>query len=161
MTILEIDELTTTYKDCKHCGVNQNLLQFTKNKSSKNGIGAHCLSCERARAIRKRQKNPRSARESQIRSKYGITKDVYVSLMLAQNNSCKICGIPRHELGKELSVDHCHKTGVIRGLLCLKCNSGLGMFQDEPVLVERALEYLKAGQARWSGISLEVSEQNE
>jgi hypothetical protein len=57
---------------------------------------------------------------------------------------CAICGgPPKH--GSRLHTDHCHATGVVRGLLCITCNAGLGQFRDSPDLVMAALDYLKNG----------------
>lgn len=56
----------------------------------------------------------------------------------SEAGKCAICG----ESEKRLVVDHCHNTNVIRGALCVNCNSGLGMFQDDPELLLAAIEYL-------------------
>ncbi len=59
-----------------------------------------------------------------------------------QEQKCAICGAPPAE--KPLAIDHCHKTGKVRGLLCHKCNMGLGMFLDRPELLDEAASYLRA-----------------
>lgn len=130
-------------KPCKHCGTIKSLSEYGKSKYAKSGLTAHCKSCERLRTLRKRQKNPLSAREAMLRSKYGITSSVYLDLALGQNNKCKICGHMPDPVGKPLSVDHCHVTGRIRGLLCQPCNTGLGLFKDDLSIIFRAVEYLK------------------
>ena len=66
----------------------------------------------------------------------------YDALYLKQNGVCAICGQPNQN-GKRLFVDHCHITGKIRGLLCSFCNSGIGYLKDSPVLLNRAIDYLK------------------
>lgn len=55
--------------------------------------------------------------------------------------ACAICGKPPGKLA--LAVDHCHVTGIVRGLLCTCCNHGLGMFSDCPERLSRAIEYLR------------------
>jgi len=80
-----------------------------------------------------------SIRSSQLKAKYGMSIEEYDVLLRAQNGRCKIC---RTGDVRMLSVDHCHDTGTIRGLLCLKCNSGLGMFNDDPALLRKATQYL-------------------
>lgn len=69
---------------------------------------------------------------------YGITFEQYESLCKAQNSNCKICGKK-----KKLVVDHDHKTGKIRGLLCRRCNSGIGLLGDTAIALECALYYLR------------------
>lgn len=65
-------------------------------------------------------------------------------MLAAQNGGCAICGAT--EPGgrtRYFPVDHCHTTGIVRGLLCTKCNRGLGLFNDDPERVARAVMYLK------------------
>lgn len=74
---------------------------------------------------------------------YGITRDQFAEMSAAQDDLCAICKRPPQ--GKtRLSVDHEHKTRKIRGLLCDPCNTGLGMFQDNPDLLAAAITYLAA-----------------
>ena len=80
-------------------------------------------------------------RAHRIKHSYGITPDQYEKILQLQHGVCKICGKPPLH-GKNLSIDHCHKTGEIRGLLCQKCNTALGHFNDDPILLDRAAEYL-------------------
>ena len=83
--------------------------------------------------------------ESWLKCRYGITADEYWALYESQGGKCRICGTTdgTRKDSKLLSVDHCHATGKIRGLLCTRCNAGLGHFQDNPVLLESALAYLR------------------
>lgn len=60
-----------------------------------------------------------------------------------QNNCCKICNTHQNKLNSPLHIDHNHSTNKIRGLLCSKCNQGLGFFYDNIGLMEKAIEYLK------------------
>ncbi len=80
--------------------------------------------------------------------RYGITIDHYNSLLIKQNYCCAICkiSIEDHQLAKgsnkHFAVDHCHQSLVVRGLLCYRCNMGLGYFRDCPELAKSALSYL-------------------
>jgi hypothetical protein len=80
-----------------------------------------------------------------IQRTYGISYEEYVRLEEAQSNSCAICKSPE-SLNKRTSgklfVDHCHATGKVRGLLCSKCNHGLGHFNDDVNLLNLAISYL-------------------
>lgn len=78
-------------------------------------------------------------RKSHLKCTFGLTTEDYDRLLESQNGVCAICG--KKPKGK-LHVDHCHATGIVRGLLCHKCNAGLGLFCDEPSLMMRAIEYV-------------------
>lgn len=71
------------------------------------------------------------------RRKYGISKEQISVLEEAQNGKCAIC-----KVGNASHLDHDHDTGRVRGLLCIKCNTGLGMFLDRIELLDAAKEYL-------------------
>jgi DNA-directed RNA polymerase subunit RPC12/RpoP len=73
--------------------------------------------------------------------KYDMTETEYLDMFKIQDGKCAICG---NEIENErLAVDHNHETGRIRGLLCAKCNSGLGMFNDNIGLLQNAIKYLQ------------------
>ena len=79
---------------------------------------------------------------------YGIAFRHYRKLFHAQGGQCAICGLlgklpPNHTAESLLNVDHCHKTGNVRGLLCGHCNRGLGSFRDSVECFKRAIEYLE------------------
>lgn len=73
---------------------------------------------------------------------FGITLSDYEALLEAQNCQCAICGIEECSSGKNFAVDHNHSTSEIRGLLCKKCNTALGLFRDNPLFVGNAYQYL-------------------
>jgi hypothetical protein len=81
-------------------------------------------------------------RDGIIRRQYGITLDQYNKMLKAQNNKCAICGNEDEVEGRKLAIDHCHNKGHVRGLLCGKCNRGLGLFYDNPELLQNAINYL-------------------
>jgi Recombination endonuclease VII len=89
----------------------------------------------------------RAIRIHRLRLQYGITREQYDQMLAAQNGGCAICSRPETAVinGKvmELAVDHDHKTGKVRALLCSTCNTSLGGFQDSPALLQKAIEYLK------------------
>jgi hypothetical protein len=77
-----------------------------------------------------------------VRKKYGLSKKAYMELFERQSGRCAICGREDWETVKTLGVDHDHKTGRVRGLLCFDCNTGLGKFKDDPALLRKAIRYL-------------------
>jgi hypothetical protein len=98
-----------------------------------------------ARLYQKRY--PAAVRGAQLKYMYGITIDEYNNLLNKQHNRCAICGMTnmasKKLYHKYLSVDHCHITNMIRGLLCDDCNNGLGRFKDSANLLSKALLYLR------------------
>ena len=82
------------------------------------------------------------ARVLKLRREYGITVDVYDAMLHAQDGRCFLCGI--RPQGKRLAVDHCHKTGRVRGLLCSSCNQELGAV--EKWLLNKSITWLSKAQ---------------
>jgi len=86
--------------------------------------------------------NKEKHRNSTLKVKYGISLEEYNVLFEKQEYKCAICGIEKSENGKTLHCDHNHKTGKVRGLLCFKCNTGLGNFNDNVEVLLKAISYL-------------------
>lgn len=90
-----------------------------------------------------RQKNKAQIKAEYHRRKYGLTPEAFNRMLSDQENKCLVCKL---EFGAERlktpHVDHCHETGVIRGLLCCHCNQGLGHFRDNSELLAAAIQYL-------------------
>ena len=76
-------------------------------------------------------------------NKYGISLEDKKLKIQEQNNKCLICDIVFSGNLKNVHVDHDHKTGTVRGILCSNCNIGLGKFKDSSEILESALAYLK------------------
>lgn len=87
------------------------------------------------------RKNPRAAKKHHLRLTYGMTLEQYDELLRQQNNVCAVCK-KTNPNGKDLAVDHDHGSGQIRGLLCDRCNRGLGFFDEDPVILHEARGYL-------------------
>lgn len=101
-----------------------------------------CSPCyTRWRYEQDRERLIRVSRAANLRSQFGITQEEYDRRHDAQGGLCLICHKPCKS-GRKLAVDHDHQSGRVRGLLCGNCNIGLGKFQDDPVLLIRASEYL-------------------
>lgn len=83
-------------------------------------------------------------RELHMAKRYSISVEEYRRLFEVFDSKCGICGKPETTKGKVLSVDHNHATGQVRGLLCGKCNKGLGFLQDDVSLVDKIKQYLNA-----------------
>ena len=88
-----------------------------------------------------------SKRSENNLTKYGLSEEEHLEILIKQDHRCAICRKPETAKYKSgtvrlLSIDHCHETGKLRGLLCSKCNMGLGLFNDDWLLLENAIEYL-------------------
>lgn len=86
-----------------------------------------------------RQKNKIKAR---IRT-YNLTVEEHDRMYEQQEGQCCICSIHSSELSRPLNVDHCHKTGIVRSLLCQNCNSALGMVGEDILIIENLINYLE------------------
>lgn len=115
--------------------------KYRKSEKGKATEKAYRLSREGKNAQNKwRNKNTDRTREYALQYNYGLSLEAYDKLLEAQQGLCAIC---RHSCPSgPLCVDHDHSTGAIRGLLCRKCNVGIGQLNDDPALVQAALDYL-------------------
>jgi hypothetical protein len=124
---------------CRVCLKKKPAEAFALDAYSKTGRQSRCKECR----SRHYQKNKKAARDYAYRARYGLTVDEYEALVAKQHGLCALCHKPSN--GKRwagvLHVDHDHATGKVRGLLCQRCNTALGYFEDEH-LVDRALIYL-------------------
>lgn len=99
-------------------------------------------------ALTYRKAHPYSTRARDLRNKYNLTPKQYDDMLELQNNQCAICGKSPMENKKRLSVDHCHKTKRVRGLLCYRCNTGLASFKDDGSLLYTAHKYIARAEGR-------------
>ena len=81
-------------------------------------------------------------RKHKIEIKYGITLEEYDRMYNQQDGKCAICHTHQKKLIRRLSVDHNHLDNKIRGLLCDKCNVGIGFFDDNTKLLQKAINYI-------------------
>lgn len=128
---------------CKGCGCEISLVLRNSYITKYGSIGLRCKECTGRSRAEKRE------------LKYGVTPEGFAELLESQLGGCAICHEPHVEgiKGKGLCVDHCHKTGAVRGLLCRNCNSGIGMLKDSLTIVQSAARYLgeNTGLNEWEG----------
>jgi hypothetical protein len=129
-------------KVCRECGLVWPLADFGERRATcrrcRNLKARSYYTRNRAQVLR-RQKAGRDSSNAWIRYKYGLTTEQMTELLVEQRGLCAICG----RAGAELVVDHCHLTGVVRGLLCSPCNRALGHFIDAPWVCRAAALYLQ------------------
>ena len=87
-------------------------------------------------------KNPDKAKAIKLKRYYGLTLEQYRAMEIEQGHVCKICN-NKCKTGRDLSVDHCHKTGKVRGLLCSTCNYMLGSAMDDTSILANGIVYLE------------------
>lgn len=100
-----------------------------------------CINKSNRYKLRNRDKVLLYKKKNNLKKLYGVSWETYSVILESQDGGCAICG-GINESGRKLAVDHNHETGEIRGLLCDKCNRGLGFFNDDIMILDLAVEYL-------------------
>jgi hypothetical protein len=147
-------------KKCKICLVEKELTEFFNDKRGFQGKKSKCKACmtletyawrdkhrdqynNHAKAFRKRR-DPETAYGYEIKRRYGCTLEQYNEMLVKQEGKCALCQRlhnPAEKKGR-LYVDHCHKSGKVRQLLCGACNSALGYFKDDTRVMAEAIAYI-------------------
>ena len=132
-------------KRCPKCGEIKEHSFFYRSKNHKDGCSSYCKVCQnlRSTSYTRENKNKIPTTGYSLKRRYGITTQDYLNLLKLQENKCAICKTSECHTGRNFSVDHCHTTGKIRGLLCAHCNVGLGNFKDNSLLLKEAITYLE------------------
>jgi len=128
-------------KICTKCKTEKPLSEFGKDNTRKSGRTSHCKQCKAAYERNRGKKRPNRIDHRRNR-RLGIVERDYLEMFRKQNGKCAICGVSHLELRKRLCIDHDHKTGKVRGLLCLKCNWVLGHCLDSTEILSNAIGYL-------------------
>lgn len=134
-------------KHCTLCKQEKTLEHFSK-RGRGNELRSDCKECNAKQYKKWKEKNReaylRSTKNSGLKLRYGIDLDEYEKLFKAQDGKCKICGNkqPGRKDVKRFAVDHCHKTKKVRGLLCMACNTAIGLLNENPILFDKAKHYL-------------------
>lgn len=154
-------------KRCPRCKTIRDASEFPHNPTTHTGLASYCLDCSREYAQKRaslshvRERSRQSQKEARandperffgyaLKKNYNITVEDYKQMMEAQGGVCAICGGPNPD-GRRLHVDHDHECcgergrscgKCVRGLLCTRCNQGLGSFMDSPEVLRNAIAYL-------------------
>lgn len=150
---------------CKRCGRRGQRFEKNKSKSGKEYYRNVCIPCRSAEYKRRLHDNPevlarrnkkrrswfsedpRRERKYRISSSYGLTLDRFDALLIESCGRCSICGDSFNS--SEPFIDHCHATGIVRGLLCNECNCMIGLARDSNKILESAIMYLSGAQAKF------------
>ncbi len=156
-------------KICTKCLKTKELNMFSTNKQGKGGLQPRCRECQKKyrrewykanRELAKKintawsDKNPNhgkewykanknKARNYQLKRDFGISIEEYGKMLELQGYRCKICLVDASKFNKVFAVDHSHKTGKIRGLLCGPCNSAIGLMKEKIEVFKSAISYLE------------------
>jgi hypothetical protein len=128
-------------KYCPRCKEVLAVDAFVRNRSEPTGIGAYCRPCQNAKAAESIARNHGNTRHYHLKRRYGIGADEVLQMLRDQLWRCPVC-VCQLSL-KTAHVDHDHRTGQIRAVLCFNCNGGLGQFKDDPESLRRAAEYVE------------------
>jgi len=153
-------------KQCSTCKEVKGVGEFSKDKRNKDRLQARCKRCDSERSRKWAADNPERSRERSrkwaadnperkregsrkwtLKAKYDLTPEDYDKLHDEQGGVCAICSKAETALDntrkpRSLAVDHCHDTSYVRGLLCGRCNTGIGLLNDDPVLLNKSAGYI-------------------
>jgi hypothetical protein len=128
------------------CGVEKNITEFYMRDKKSGRRHSACKECDKARVKARHQANPERTRNNDLKRNYGITLQEHQEMYEEQNGVCAVCEKPGDGKWKKLCVDHDHKTGKVRQLLCRNCNMVLGQVNDNPNLLSDMILYLQKHQ---------------
>ena len=161
------------FKTCTRCGEKKNILLFAKKRNhckkcrseiQREWSRANPISDEKRKARYEQQKiwkkknkilpvhTCKKPKKTHIEKTYGLSENGYIELLNKQNKKCGICGITEEKfllttgIKRKITkffVDHDHNTNKIRGLLCDKCNRGIGLLNDDIETLKKAVTYLE------------------
>lgn len=140
-------------KTCQRCGADKPLDDFHRDAKADDGRVAWCKTCRKEYRAEVYARDPQAAKDYQRewkrrnpakvteygrRHRHGVEPEDFERLLAEQEGRCAICGTD----DEMLRIDHCHDRRVIRGLLCDRCNRGVGFFDDNPERLRAAAEYV-------------------
>ncbi len=125
-------------KYCARCAQIKSIEEFGSNRADPSGRTTYCKPCHNRVMAEIKAKKHGSTRSYLLKLRYGLTEEDVAEVINRQARRCLIClhTAPLH-------VDHDHSTGEIRGLICFRCNGGLGQFKDDAAVIRRAVDYLE------------------
>lgn len=127
LAIAAINDGKITYESVTPC---------PKGHTERYVAGNACLECNRI-SMSNRSEYLKWLR---IKKEYGLTKEDVENLFINQDGKCAICDF---DISKKYHIDHCHKNGHVRGLLCSKCNHAIGLLKESEILFKKAAQYIR------------------
>lgn len=142
------EDIDSQTKVCCVCETRKSFNEFYNYQNKSDGKSYRCKECDEAASSSYRSRNSDRCitlqRVRTLKSKYNLEENSFSEMMNYQRGCCKICGESLYDPLKDvqLSVDHNHETGEVRGLLCFNCNILLGAARDNITILEEAIKYL-------------------
>lgn len=119
-------QIVVESKQCPRCKEVKMRDEYYLDSGNLSGLASICKRCNRSK---------------KLLDLYGIDADEYDTIYSEQDGKCKICN-KICQSGKQLAVDHCHATGKVRGLLCIRCNNALGALDDNVEVMKKMIDYV-------------------
>ena len=144
-----VGHLLLETRQCRVCGEEKNLVDefyfVRKNPALPSSYSYECKECTVKRTTEYNKKNSKSVRSQYLKRNYGLTFEEFESMLSDQDNCCAVCGgketYGRH---KRFTVDHNHSTGKVRGLLCHRCNTAIGLVNEDIHTLKSMIQYLES-----------------
>lgn len=146
-----------TRKTCSKCKRSKLHGEFQKDSRALSGLSSKCKGCIKERRAKQKEydrkywqkyagrnveKLKRRDKQYNLKRKFNMSIEQYEARLANQGGKCATCSKSRSSNGKALAVDHCHKTGKIRGLLCNECNTALGLLKEDILILQALTLYL-------------------
>lgn len=143
-----LKRVTSEGRLCGCCRERKPDTAFGKSRVARDGISYTCKECTNLKGWAAwSEKNPEERykinRRSSLKHNYGMSEEDFNNMLSGQDGKCEICKTPLTLERRQTCVDHCHKSGKVRGLLCVRCNSGLGQFVENISSLKAAIAYLE------------------
>lgn len=133
-----------TQNRCRTCRSEYQKQHYIKNRERERGVRKAWYEANKSKVCQQLKEqyreNPEKFMLARKLRKYGLSRESYYEMLASQKNSCAIC---ETKFVSTPSVDHCHSTQKVRGLLCSQCNTGLGLLKEDPAIFKSAVAYLR------------------
>jgi hypothetical protein len=134
----------TGLKTCPDCATEKPIEAFHRSKRNLDGRHTYCTPCDSKRSLNWARAHPHAHLNIRRKYRYGMTVVGWFEMFDLQGKVCAICKADKPGGKAWWHTDHCHKTGRVRGILCIHCNRLLGGAQDDVQILEAATAYLRA-----------------
>lgn len=126
---------------CSVCKKEKSEDSFTHKSTTKRGRSYSCRDCE-GKQRREWRAETGNMKGYNLSSRYGLTWQAYLNMVTSQSSGCAICGSFLFSSERNSHVDHDHKTGKVRAILCRKCNMALGLMDEDVEIVLKMANYI-------------------